>query len=75
MPNNQTMRKFKYQIVIEGEIQGPDESGVQQMLIANLAIPIALADTIRKVHVGAEPISKIQIIKPGYDSHGIKLEK
>jgi hypothetical protein len=77
MPNNQAppMRKFKYQLVIEGELQGPTEQSVNEMLIANISIPLALADTVRKVHVATEPISKIQIVKPGFDERGIKLEK
>lgn len=70
------MRKFKYQLIIEGEIQGPTEQSVNEMLIANLSIPIALADTIRKVHVGTEPISNIKIVKPGqFDNRGMKLER
>lgn len=57
--------KFKFQAVIAGEFEAPNQASAIALVSSGLSINLALSNTVKSVNIAAEPVSGI--VAPGAD--------
>lgn len=58
------MQKFKWQVIIEGEIDAPSKEIAQAAVISQLSFTVNLGQSLRQTRVEVEPVSIIEVARP-----------
>lgn len=59
------MNKFKYQLVLEGEVDAPNKDAVTLWVLAGVSPNLSVGNTIQGMTVNVEPVTTIEVVPGG----------